>query len=82
MLSTTVEPECRQRPLVMSYATPWPVSCSAADTAVSRTTSEAAAGHTTERIAPKVLAHSIIDPEADRIEACGATARANSAAVH
>ena len=37
MLSTTVEPECRQRPFVMSYAMTGPGSGSAADTAGSRT---------------------------------------------
>ena len=82
MLSTTVEPECRQRPFVMSYTMTGPGSGSAADTAGSPTAIEAAAGHAPERIALKVLAHSTIHPESDRVDAHGATARANSPAVH
>ena len=81
MLSMTVEPECRQRPFVMSGAMTWPRRCSAADAAGSRATIEAAAGDAPERIAPKFLAHSIIHPAADRIDAYGAAARANSPAV-
>ena len=71
MLSTTVEPECRQRPFVMSYATTEPRSGEAA------TAEDALA-----REATKVLAHATIRPAADRVEAYGATARANSPAVH
>jgi hypothetical protein len=82
MLSTTVEPECRQRPFVMSYALTRPSSCSAAQSAGSRAMIESAAGDTPERIAPKFLAHSTIHPAADRIDAYGVTARANSPAVH
>jgi len=82
MLSTTVEPECRQRPFVMSYAMTWPVSRSAADTAGSHTTIEAGAVDAPGRVMPEVLAHSIIHPEADRIEVYGGTVRAHSAAVH
>jgi hypothetical protein len=71
MLSTTVEPECRQRPFVVSYAMTGPGSDEVA-----------AAVDAPERIAPKVLAHATIHPAADRVEAYGATARANSPAVH
>jgi hypothetical protein len=82
MLSTTVEPECPRRPFVMSYAMTWPSGRGAADTAGSHTTIEAAAGHAPEQIALKVLAHATIHPAADRVDAYGATARANSPAVH
>jgi hypothetical protein len=71
MLSTTVEPECRQRPLVMSYATTEPRSGEAA-----------AADGAPAREATKVLAHDTIHPATDRVDAYGATARANSPAVH
>ena len=70
MLSTTVEPECRQRPFATSCAMTGPRS------------GEAAAYGAPTREASKVLAHSIIHPAADRIEAYGATARAISTAVH
>src|SRR3984957_5445328 len=67
MLSTTVEPECRQRPFVVSYAMTGPGSGQVA-----------AADDARVREASKVPAHSTIHPVADRVEAYGATARANS----
>src|ERR1700730_4454723 len=70
MLSTTVEPECRQRPLVMSYATP-----------PRRSGAAAAADGAPAREAIKVLAHTTIPPAAERVDAPGAIARANSPAV-
>ncbi|MFZ0716676.1 hypothetical protein [Mycobacterium sp.] len=70
MLSTTVEPECLQRPFVTSYAMIGP------------RIGEAAAHSAPTREATKVLADNIIHPTADRIEAYGATARAISTAVH
>jgi len=82
MLSTTVEPECRQRPFVVSYAMTGPRRGVAADTVGSRTTIEAAADGAPAREATKVLAHATIHPAADRVDAYGATARANSPAVH
>jgi hypothetical protein len=82
MLSTTVEPKCRRRPFVMSYAMTWPGSWTAADTAGSPTTIEAGARRTPERTAPKVLVYSTIHPEADRVEAYCSTVPANSPAVH
>ena len=72
MLSTTVEPECRQRPFVVSYAMTGPggvCGCASAEDAPVREAS-------------KALAHGTIHPAADRVEAYGATARANSPAVH
>jgi hypothetical protein len=71
MLSTTVEPECRQRPFVVSYAVTEPggVEVASAEGAPARE-------------ATKVLAHATIHPAADRVDAYGATARANSPAVH
>jgi hypothetical protein len=71
MLSTTVEPECRQRPFVISYATTGPV-----------TGQVAAAKDEPVREATKVLAHATIHPAADRVEVYGAAAWANSPAVH
>ena len=71
MLSTTVEPECQQRPFVISCVTTEPLGGLAA-----------AAEDTPAREATKVLAHSTIHPAADRVDAYGATARANSPAVH
>jgi hypothetical protein len=71
MLSTTVEPECRQRPFVVSYAMTGPGSGV-----------DAAAKDAQVREATKVLAHATIHPAADRVEAYGVTARANSPAVH
>ena len=82
MLSTTVEPECRQRPFVISCAMAGPRSGVAADTVGPRTAIGAGAGDAPERIAPKVLEHTTIHPAADRVEAYGATAPANSPAVH
>ena len=82
MLSTTVEPECRPRPFVVSYAMTGPRRGVAADTVGSRTTIEAAADGAPAREATKVLAHATIHPAADRVDAYGATARANSPAVH
>jgi hypothetical protein len=70
MLSTTVEPECRRRPFVISYAMTWPRS------------EAAAADCARAREATKGLPHSAIHPAADRVDACGATAPANSPAVH
>ena len=71
MLSTTVEPECRQRPFVVSYAMTGPGSGEAA-----------AADGAPARAATKFLAHNTIHPATDRVDAYGATARANSPAVH
>jgi len=71
MLSTTVEPECRQRPFVVSYAMTGPGSGEAA-----------AAEDAPVREASKALAQATIHPAADRVAAYGATARANSPAVH
>jgi 3-hydroxyisobutyrate dehydrogenase-like beta-hydroxyacid dehydrogenase len=70
MLSTTVEPECRQRPFVMSYVMTEPRS------------EAVAADGAPAREATKVLAHATIHPAADRVEAYDATARAISPAVH
>jgi hypothetical protein len=70
MLSTTVEPECRQRPLVMSCAM-----------TESRIGEGAAADQAPEREAANVLAHATIHPRPDRVAAYGITARANSPAV-
>jgi hypothetical protein len=70
MLSTTVEPECRQRPFVISYAPTEPLSeAAAADCALARE-------------ATKGLARAAIHPAADRVEVYGAAARAISPAVH
>jgi hypothetical protein len=71
MLSTTVEPECRQRPFVVAYAMTGP-----------RSGEVAAAEDAPVREASKAMAHATIHPTADRVEAYGATARANSPAVH
>jgi hypothetical protein len=71
MLSTTVEPECRQRPFVVSYAMTGPGSGEVA-----------AAKDAPVPEATKLLGHAIIHPAAVRVEADGATARANSPAVH
>jgi hypothetical protein len=81
MLSTTVEPECRQRPFVISYAMAGPRSGLAADTVGPHTAIGAGTGDAPERIAPKVLEHSPIHPEADPVDAFG-DKRANSPAVH
>ena len=70
MLSTTVEPECRRRPFIMSYAMTEPRS------------EPAAADGAPAREATTVLAHAAIHPETDRVEAIGAIARANSPAVN
>ena len=82
MLSTTVEPECRQRPFVVSYAMTGQRRGVAADTVGSRTTIEAAADGAPAREATKVLVHNTIHPATDRVDAYGATARAKSRAVH
>jgi hypothetical protein len=82
MFSTTVEPECRRRPFVISYAMTGPRSGQAVDTVGPRTAIEAGADGTPERGVPNALAHSTIHPAADRVDAYGATARANSPAVH
>ena len=71
MLSTTVKPEYRQRPFVVSYAVTGPGSGEVA-----------AADDAPAREATKALAQGIIHPAADRVAAYGATARANSPAVH
>jgi hypothetical protein len=81
MLSTTVEPECRQRPFVISCAITGPRGGVAADTVSHRTAIGAGAGDASERIAPKALEHSTIHPEADPMDAFG-DRRANSPAVH
>ena len=73
MRSATVEPECRQRPFVISCATTEPRGGMAAG---------AAAEDAPAREATKVLAHATIHPAADRVEAYGTTARAISSAVH
>ena len=70
MLSTTVEPEYRQRPFVVSYAMTGPGSGGVA-----------AVDDVPVREASKALAQGIINPAADRVDAYGATARANSPAV-
>src|ERR1700729_2224634 len=62
MLSTTVEPECRQRPFVVSYAMTGPGSGVAADTVGPRTAIEAGADGAPERGVPNALAHSTIHP--------------------
>jgi hypothetical protein len=71
MLSTTVEPECRQRPFVMSYAV-----------TESGSGEVAAADQAPEREVANVLAHATIHPRADRVAVYGTIARANSPAVH
>jgi hypothetical protein len=70
MLSKTVEPECRQRPFVMSCVMTEPRS------------EAVAADGAPARVATKVLAHATIQPAPDRVKAYGAAARANSPAVH
>ena len=80
MLSTTVEPECRQLPFVISYAMTGPRSGVAANTVGARTAIAARAGDAPERIAAKVLQRSTIHPEADPVDAFG-DERANSPAV-
>jgi hypothetical protein len=82
MLSTTVEPECRQRPFVISCAMACPRSGVAADTVGPRAAIGAAAKDAPVPEATKVLGHATIHPAAVRVEAYGATARANSPAVH
>jgi hypothetical protein len=82
MLSTTVEPECRQRPFVISYAMTGPRSGLTADIVGLCTAIGTGAGGAPAREATKLLAHATIHPAADRVEAYGATARANSPAVH
>jgi hypothetical protein len=81
MLSTTVEPECRQRPFVISCAMAGPRGDVAADTIGPRTAIGAGTGDAPERIAPKVLEHSTIHPQTDPVDAFG-DRRANSPAVH
>jgi hypothetical protein len=71
MLSTTVEPECRQRPFVVSYAMNGPGSDGVA-----------AAECAPVREASKALAQDTIHPAADRVATYGATVGANSPAVH
>ena len=70
MLSMTVEPECRQRPFVISYAMTGPGSGEVV-----------AAEHAPVREASKTLAQATIHPAADRVYAFG-DKRANSPAVH
>jgi hypothetical protein len=82
MLSTTVEPECRQRPLVMTYALTGPRSSAAADAVDPHTAIGAAADCALAREATKALAHATIQPAADRVDVYGATARAISPAVN
>jgi hypothetical protein len=69
MLSTTVEPECPQRPFIMSY------------TMIEPRSDAAAADGALAREATKVLAHATIQPASDRVEVYGATVRAISPAV-
>ena len=71
MLSTTVEPECRQRPFVVSYA------MTGAGSGEAAATEDAAV-----RDMPKTLVHNTIHPAVDRVEAYGTTARTISPAVH
>ena len=71
MLSTTVEPECRQPPFVISCAMTGPHSAVAA-----------AAKDAPVREASKALAETTINPAVDRVATYGATVRANSPAVH
>jgi len=71
MLSTTVKPEYRQRPFVVSYAVTGPGSGEVA-----------AADDAPAREATKALEQGIIHPAADRVDTYGSTARANSPAVH
>jgi hypothetical protein len=71
MLSTTVEPECRQRPFVVSYAVTEPGGVEVAS-----------AEDAPVREASKALAQDTIHPAADRVATYGATVRANSPAVH
>jgi hypothetical protein len=71
MLSTTVEPECRQRPFVVSYAMTGPGSGEAAP-----------AEDVPVREASKALAETTINPAVDRVATYGATVRANSPAGH
>ena len=70
MLSTTVDPECWQRPFVTWCAMTSP------------RTGEAAADGAAAQDATKVLAYATIHPAADRVEGYDATARAISPAVH
>jgi hypothetical protein len=70
MLSTTVEPERRQRPFVVSYAMTGPGSGEVA-----------AAKDAPVPEAIKVLGHAIIHPETDPVDEFG-DKRANSPAVH
>jgi hypothetical protein len=77
MLSTTVEPECRQRPFVTSYE----MADLGADTVGLRTWIGAAAEVEPAREATKALAHNIIHPAADRVAAHGTAGRTNSIAV-
>jgi hypothetical protein len=81
MLSTTVEPECRQRPFVTSYEMAELGSGRAADTVGLRTWIGAAAEVEPAREATKALAHTIIHPAADRVAAHGTAGRTNSIAV-
>lgn len=60
MLSTTVEPECRQRPFVFSYAMAGPDSGAALT-----------AQDTPVREASKALVGNTIHPEADHVHAFG-----------
>ena len=71
MLSTTVEPEYRQRPFIVSYAMTGPGSGEVA-----------AAEYAPVREASKALAQNTIHPAADRVATYGATVPANSPAVH
>ena len=67
MLSTTVEPECRQRPFVISYAMTGPRGGVAAD--IAPRTAIGRADDAPAREATKALAHATIHPAADRVEA-------------
>jgi len=71
MLSTTVEPECRQPPFVISCAMTGPHSAVAA-----------AAKDAPVREASKALAQATIHPAVDHVATYGATVRANSPAGH
>ena len=71
MLSTTVEPECRQRPFVISCAMTGPGSGEVA-----------AAKDAPVREASKALVQATIHPAVDQVATYGATVRANSPAVH
>ena len=78
MLSTTVEPECRQRPFVISYAMTGPRSGMAADTSACARRS----GTRQHEKRQKSWRKAPFTPQPIRVATYGATVRANSPAVH